>query len=104
MPFIPINNVQTESSVSTELRAPKLWQVKILNDDYTPVDFVVEILMTVFHKSEDKAIETTLAVHAEGSAVLGLYTKDIACTKASKAMALAEDEGHPLRLVPEPKA
>lgn len=99
---IPFHGAQTETATMTELTAPKLWQVKILNDDFTPMDFVIEILMKVFNKDEVEALEMTLAVHTNGSAVVGIWTKDIAITKVNKASAMAEAEAHPLRLLPEP--
>jgi ATP-dependent Clp protease adaptor protein ClpS len=99
MPF-PFTNTETETRV--DLTLPKLWAVKILNDDFTPIEFVIAILMKVFHKSETEALDMTLSVHTNGQAVIGIYTKDVAVTKCNKAMKLAEAEGHPLRLVPEP--
>lgn len=99
---LPFHGAQTETATMTELTVPKMWQVKILNDDFTPMDFVIEILMKVFHKHEVEALEMTLAVHTNGSAVVGVWTKDVAITKVNKAASVAEAEGHPLRLIPEP--
>lgn len=79
------------------LQPPKPWVVILYNDDYTPVDFVIELLMDCFHKSEEEASEITMKVHNEGSSVVSRYTKDVAQTKAALAMTLAASEGHPLR-------
>lgn len=100
----PFNNSETATATITEVTAPKLWQVKILNDDYTPMDFVIAVLMKVFHKDEAEALTLTIAVHTNGSAIIGIFTKDIAVTKVNKVTAMAEAEGHPLRLVAEPSA
>lgn len=94
----------TQNETSLELSVPNLWNVKILNDDFTPIDFVIGVLMLVFKKSDAEALEMTLRVHEEGYAIVGTYTKDIAVTKCARATKLAEAEGHPLRLEPEPSA
>lgn len=97
-----MNDVVTDTDTTISLQTPNLWNVKILNDDFTPIDFVIAILMGVFKKSEVEALEMTLKVHEEGSAIVGTYTKDIAVTKCIKVAKIAESEGHPLRTVPEP--
>jgi ATP-dependent Clp protease adaptor protein ClpS len=99
-----VTDTATQSETSLGLRVPNLWNVKILNDDFTPIDFVIEVLMYIFKKDESEAIDMTLRVHEDGAAIVGTYTKDIAMTKCDKATKLAESEGHPLRLVPEPSA
>ena len=90
-------SIQTENSLS--VRAPNLWNVVILNDDFTPIDFVIDILIDIFRKSAEEATELTLRVHEQGKAVVGTYTKDIATTRVSRAIRLAENEQHPLRLI-----
>lgn len=97
-------DASTKTTVSTDLTAPKLWCVKILNDDFTPIEFVIAILMKVFRKTEAEAIDMTLTVHTAGHAVVGIYTKDVAQTKVNKATFFAEEEGHPLRFTTEPMA
>jgi ATP-dependent Clp protease adaptor protein ClpS len=99
-----MTDTATKSETSLGLRAPSLWNVKILNDDFTPIEFVVAILMDVFRKSEDEAFDMTFAVHHQGSAIVGTYTKDIAVSKIRRATMLAETEGHPLQLNAEPSA
>lgn len=79
------------------VKPPKPWVVILYNDDYTPMDFVVELLMEFFHKTEDEAMALTMKVHHDGSAVISRYTRDIAQTKAAMAVTLASAEGHPLK-------
>ena len=99
-----MTDTATETETLTDLKIPSLWNVKILNDDFSPIEFVIGILVMVFKKSEPEALDMTLKVHEQGSAVAGTYTKDIAFTKIERALKLAESNGHPLRLVPEPSA
>ena len=80
-----------------EVITPKLYKVVLLNDDYTTFDFVIEILKTVFHKSEEDAINLTLKVDREGSAVVGVYPYEIAQMKVEKTHSLARSAGFPLR-------
>lgn len=89
--------MQTENSLA--VNTPNLWTVTIMNDDFTPMDFVIDVLTGIFRKSVDEAMEMTLRVHEEGRAVVGIYTKDIATTRVSRAIRLAEAEQHPLQLV-----
>ena len=80
-----------------EVITPKLYKVVLLNDDYTTFDFVIEILKTIFHKSEEEAINITLKVDREGSAVVGVYPYEIAQMKVEKTHTLARSAGFPLR-------
>lgn len=91
---------ETETHAETELDVdfPSLWGVKFFNDDFTPVEFVILILMNVFGLSDQAASVITYKVHEEGDAIVGAYMKDIAVTKAATAEAMARQYGHPLRL------
>jgi ATP-dependent Clp protease adaptor protein ClpS len=80
-----------------EIITPKLFKVILLNDDYTTFDFVIEILKSVFHKNEEEAINITLKVDREGSAVVGVYPYEIAQMKVDKTHTLARSAGYPLR-------
>ena len=80
-----------------EIVTPKLYRVILLNDDYTTFDFVIEILKSVFHKTEEEAINLTLKVDREGSAVVGVYPYEIAQMKVEKTHTLARSAGYPLR-------
>ena len=75
---------------------PAQYQVIMMNDDFTPMDFVVDVLRKFFDMPEEKAIKVMSEVHLTGSAVCGVYPKDIAQTKAQKVMQLARDNEYPL--------
>ena len=94
------NSVRERSDVRTN--QPRKYSVIIYNDDFTPMDFVVDILVHIFRKSEAEAISLMLAVHHSDKAVAGVYSYDIARSKADKATAIAREEGYPLRLSCEP--
>jgi ATP-dependent Clp protease adaptor protein ClpS len=94
------SDVAAESDRATE--QPRLYKVLLLNDDYTTMDFVVKVLMDVFHHPEDKAIEIMLSVHQNGVGLAGVYTHEVAETKAAKVTALARQSEFPLRCVLEP--
>lgn len=87
----------------TDLREPRLYKVFIHNDDFTTMEFVVMILMTVFRKSEAEAQTLMLKVHHSDKAVVGIYTYDMAVTRATRAKQMAEDAGFPLRITYEPE-
>ncbi len=84
-----------------KLREPGLWKVLLHNDDYTTQEFVVWLLKTVFRKAEPEATAIMLAVHRAGVGVAGVYTKDVAETRAERGRQLAEREGFPLLLTVE---
>ena len=94
----------TQTLERTETHRPRLWRVLLLNDDYTPMDFVVLVLERYFRKSEQDAQLVMLAVHHKGQGVAGVYTRDVAETKVAQVMAHARHEGHPLMVVAEPEA
>lgn len=79
-----------------KLSPPPLYKVLMLNDDYTPMDFVVEVLETFFAMDREKATRVMLTVHTEGRAVCGLFTRDIAETKAAQVVDYARENQHPL--------
>ena len=85
-----------------ELRKPKMYQVVLLNDDYTPMEFVVELIEKFFNKSRDVATRIMLLVHTEGRGVCGVYTQDIAETKAALVSNYARQYEHPLLCEAEP--
>ncbi|MEK9712465.1 MAG: ATP-dependent Clp protease adapter ClpS [Thalassolituus sp.] len=78
------------------IRRPPLYNVVMLNDDYTPMEFVVEILQKFFAKTPEQATEIMLTVHTKGSAVCAVYTKDIAETKAEIVNQYSKECQHPL--------
>lgn len=79
-----------------KLKEPSMYQVIMLNDDYTPMDFVVLVLQEFFYKSADEAMQIMLAVHNQGQAVCGVFTKDVAETKAVIVNQYAREQQHPL--------
>jgi ATP-dependent Clp protease adaptor protein ClpS len=81
---------------------PPLHRVILLNDDYTPMDFVVDVLRTYFNKNEAQATELMLTVHTQGRASCGIYPKDTATTKVSQVMTAAREADHPLQCIHEP--
>lgn len=84
-----------------ETRKPQLYKVVMLNDDYTPMEMVIDILKTVFNKAPEEANRLMIEVHNRGSAVCGIYTRDVAETKADMAIGFARREEHPLQCVLE---
>lgn len=81
-----------------DIKYPDTYQVIMLNDDFTTMDFVVLVLTRVFRHSTQRAEQLMLAIHEKGQAVVGQYTLDIAKSKVAKVMRMAKDEGYPLRL------
>lgn len=81
----------------SKTKPPKLYKVLLLNDDFTTMEFVIEVLQTFFSKNQEQAVQIMLKVHNEGSAVCGVYTKDIAETKVAQVSAFSTQHGHPLR-------
>lgn len=79
-----------------ELKKPPLYKVVLLNDDYTPMEFVVEVLEVFFRMNREQATHVMLTVHTKGKGVCGVYTRDIAETKAAQVNQYARDNQHPL--------
>jgi ATP-dependent Clp protease adaptor protein ClpS len=92
---------QVVERVQRKTKEPDQHQVVLLNDDYTTMDFVMEVLETVFHKSPAEAYRIMLMVHTEGRGICGVYTWEVAETKAEAVVALARQAGFPLRAVVE---
>ena len=88
----------TELDLDTdiELMLPKMYKVILHNDDYSTFDFVIAVLMEVFNKSHDEAVEITFRVDKEGYAIVGIYPKDIAETKVNLVKEMAQDAKFPL--------
>ena len=79
-----------------ELKRPPLFKVVLINDDYTPMEFVVEVLEVFFRMNREQATHVMLTVHTKGKGVCGVYTRDIAETKAAQVNQYARENGHPL--------
>lgn len=82
-------------------KKPSLYKVMVLNDDYTPMDFVVHVLERYFHKTRDEATGIMLNVHHEGVGICGVYTYEVAETKVMQVMEFARQHQHPLQCVME---
>lgn len=86
---------------NTGIQEPKHYNVIMINDDFTTMEFVVKVLVDVFHKDPVSAENIMMTVHKKGRAVVGEYPYDIAVTRADEAMARAKTEGFPFRLLVE---
>ena len=86
-----------------ETKKPELFKVLLLNDDYTTMDFVVEVLETVFNKAPAEAYRIMMAVHTQGQGLCGVYPFEVAETKVSTVVELARESGFPLRAAMEPE-
>ena len=87
-----------KQKTAVELRYPPRYDVIIFNDDYTPVEFLIKLLVEIFNKNVDTAKELTMTVHEHGQAVAGTYNFEIAEQKTTEALATARASGHPLQL------
>lgn len=79
-----------------------MYQVVMLNDDYTPMEFVVFVLQDLFKKDRETATQIMLKIHLEGKAICGVFTKDVATSKVEQVQLAAREHGHPLQCVAEP--
>ena len=82
-------------------KLPAMFKVLLLNDDYTPMEFVVEVIERFFNKTREQATQIMLQVHTEGVGVCGVYPQDIAETKMNQVLTLAKESQHPLQCVIE---
>jgi len=82
-------------------KLPSMYKVIILNDDYTPMEFVVHVVQTVFNKTHDEATRLMLKIHTEGMGVCGMYPLEIAETKMNQVLNFAKEEQHPLQCIIE---
>lgn len=85
-----------------QLKKPDKYEVKLINDDYTPMDFVVLVLKKYFNKQHDAAIDIMLTIHEKGQAVCGVYTQDIALTKVKQVRLFSKHNQHPLQCIANP--
>lgn len=98
--------IKHESSTVLEKKAlatkpPSMYQVLLLNDDYTPMEFVIHVIQEYFNKDVETAMQIMLKVHNEGRGVCGVYSKDVSATKVEMVLMHAKNEGHPLQCVME---
>jgi ATP-dependent Clp protease adaptor protein ClpS len=95
--------VKPKTAVKPKTQRPKLWKVILLNDDYTPREFVVQVLKAVFRMNADQAYRVMMTAHRRGACVIAVYTKDVADTKAKEATELGKQNGYPLYFTTEPE-
>lgn len=90
-----------KAKAKPKIERPKLYKVILLNDDYTPRDFVVTVLKAVFRMSEEQSYRVMLAAHQLGACVVAVYTKDVAESKAEEATGMGKSLGYPLAFTTE---
>lgn len=91
-------DVKIDEKIKQVITEPKKYKIIFLNDDKTPIEFVIDILISIFRHTEQTAKDITLAVHNEGSAVVGIYTYEIAEQKTIEATQLCRQHGFPLQI------
>jgi ATP-dependent Clp protease adaptor protein ClpS len=99
----PRRDEETEVIERPKAHTPRLYKVVFHNDDYTTMEFVIEVLRVFFHKSETEATFIMLTVHKKGSGVAGVYTRDVAETKVSEVTRYAREHSMPLLVTAEPE-
>lgn len=97
MPDEPGRRIEPGAGIDQEIREPKMYRVILHNDDYTTMDFVVEVLMAIFHKPAADATRIMIDVHKRGKGVCGVYTHDIAATRVMLVHQLARKREFPLK-------
>jgi ATP-dependent Clp protease adaptor protein ClpS len=95
--------VKPRTRPKPKTQRPKLWKVILLNDDFTPREFVVLVLKAVFRMNEDEAYNIMITAHRRGACVIAVFTKDVADTKAKDATELGKANGYPLYFTTEPE-
>ncbi len=85
-----------------KIKPPQMHQVVMLNDDFTPMEFVVVVLQEFFNKDREAATQIMLKIHLDGKGVCGVYTRDVAATKVEQVLDAARQAGHPLQCLSEP--
>jgi ATP-dependent Clp protease adaptor protein ClpS len=95
---MPSTDIQLDEKIKVTAQEPKRWKVVILNDDSTPMDFVISVLMEIFKHNPDSAKHVTLEIHEEGSGIAGIYSFEIAEVKAVEATNQARQSGFPLQI------
>jgi len=86
-----------------QIKKPQLYKVILLNDDYTPMEFVVRVLERFFHKNREEATHIMLHVHQKGMGICGVFTREVAETKVRQVMLFAAENQHPLQCTMEPE-
>jgi ATP-dependent Clp protease adaptor protein ClpS len=95
--------VKPKTKVKPKTQRPPLYKVILLNDDYTPREFVVAVLKAVFRMNEEQAYNVMITAHRRGACVIAVYARDVAETKAKEATELGKSNGYPLLFTTEPE-
>src|SRR5215213_3874153 len=95
--------IKPRTKVATKTKRPPLYKVILLNDDYTPREFVVLVLKAVFRMGAERAYAVMMTAHRRGACVIAVYTRDVAETKAKEATELGRGKGYPLFFTTEPE-
>ncbi len=95
---MPSTDIQLDEKIKVKVTEPKNWKVILLNDDTTPMDFVISILIDIFKHTVESSKEITIQVHETGSGIAGVYSFEIAEAKAVEATTQARANGFPLQL------
>ena len=93
--------VKPRTKTKTKTQRPPLWKVILLNDDFTPREFVVQVLKAVFRMNEAQAYRVMMTAHQKGACVIAVYTRDVAETKAKEATEMGKSQGYPLYFTTE---
>jgi len=105
-PVLPPGGGGGESVVlerrTQRVKPPQMFRVVLLNDDFTPMEFVVHVIQEFFSKDRETATQIMLKIHLEGKGVCGVYSRDVASTKVDQVLAAARAAGHPLQCLSEP--
>jgi ATP-dependent Clp protease adaptor protein ClpS len=95
-------STQAKTTVNTKITFPPRYKVIIFNDNHTPMEFVIKLLIEVFNKNIDQASEITQAIHTKGRGVAGIYNYELAEQKLTESQIICQYNGHPLRVDLEP--
>ena len=95
------NQIEIEIAEQIQIKEPNKYKVLLLNDDYSTMDFVIEVLTNIFKKTNDEATQIMLNIHQKGKAVCGIYTHEIAATKVAQVRANARKAQFPLKAILE---
>ncbi len=95
------NEIEIELEDNLDLQEPKKYKVFLLNDDFSTMDFVIDVLVRVFRKSVDEASVIMLNIHNNGKDICGIYTYEIAATKVAQVKSMAREQGFPLKAIME---
>ncbi len=109
-PTLPTAIPQTPDGVDSvvlerraqKIEPPQMYQVAMLNDDFTPMEFVVMVIQEFFSKGREAATQIMLKIHLDGKGVCGVFTRDVAATKVDQVLDAANKAGHPLQCLSEP--